>query len=388
MLRDIFYNHFPDVLSGLYFRLGINLVPEKKYPIDVGGVRKICIFATAGIGNLIMLTPMIRSLRSGIPDARITVVVSCNGARDVIEGSDLADEIVVLDGKRKLKEIRDNWPELAIAATHRGFMRAKRAFRTGAMYRLGFRYDHEGKSDTGFLFTHAVPLDESKHEVEQGLDLIRSLSRPMNGATTSRLPEIRQLYMHIEDEDRAAAGKILQDAGVQEGDLLVGIHAGLGSDDPKGRCWPMDRFARLGDILMGDYSAKLLIVGGPAEISVASGIVSTMEDKPVILAGKTTLRQTAAVIEKCHLFISNDGGPMHIAAAVGTPVIGIFGPTNSVRYGPYGENCFVVKSDLPCSPCHEPHSPEIECQSLDCLKAISVDMVMEAASPLLRQAAK
>ena len=150
-----------------------------------------------------MLTPMIRSLRRGIPDIRIAVAVSPNGAKDVIEDSDLVDEIVVLDSKRKLKEIRNDWPDLAIAATHRGFMRAKRAFRTGAMYRLGFRYDHRDKQDTGFLFTHTVPLDESKHEVEQGLDLIRPLG----------IPTIRQLYMHTEEEDRTTAGKMLQDAG-------------------------------------------------------------------------------------------------------------------------------------------------------------------------------
>lgn len=374
MLRGMFYKCSPGFLQSLYLHLGVNLVPESKYPIDIRGVKKVLIFATSGIGNLIMLTPMIRSLRSGIPDALITVAVSPNGAKDVIEGSDLVHEVVVLDSKRKLKRIRDNWPDLTIAATHRGFMRAKKAFRTGAMYRLGFRYDHKGKLDTGFLFTHTVPLNETEHEVEQGLDLIRPLG----------LPQIKQLYMHIEDEDRAIVGKMLQDAGVQESDLLVGIHAGLGPDDPKGRCWPMDRFALLGDMLIGGYGAKVVIVGGQAEVSVADGIASIMEEKAIVFAGKTKLRQTAAAIEKCNLFISNDGGPMHIAATVGTPVIGIFGPTNPVRYGPYGENCFVVKSDLPCSPCHKPHDPGIECQSLDCLKAVSVDMVMQVASPLLR----
>jgi ADP-heptose:LPS heptosyltransferase len=256
-------------------------------------------------------------------------------------------------------------------------MRAKRVFRTGAMYRLGFGYDHKGKLDTGFLFTHAVPLDESKHEAEQGLDLIRPLG----------LPEIRQLYMHIEDEDRAIAGKILQDAGVQEGDLLAGIHIGPGPDDPERgwRCWATDRYAQLGDIPIRDYGAKLIIVGSPAEVTVADTVASIMERKPVILAGRTTLRQTAALIERCHLFISNDGGPMHIAAAVGTPVIGIFGPTSSIKHGPYDENSFVVKSSLPCSPCHRPHNPKVECEHRDCLKAISVDMVMEAVSLLLRQ---
>ncbi len=375
MLRDIFYSFSPDLLGGLYFRFGINLVPEKKYPLDVDGIRRICIFATSGIGNLIMLTPMIRTLRGGIPDARITVVVSPNGAKDVLEGGDLVDGVVVLDSKRKLRKIRDDWPDLAIAATHRGFMRAKRAFRIGAIYRLGFRYDHGEKLDTGFLYTHTVPLDESKHEVEQGLDLVRQLG----------IPEIRRLYMHIDDGDRSIAGKILQEAGVQEGDILIGVHVGPGPADPERgwRCWPIDRFAQLGDMIARDYNAKLIIVGGPGEVPVANEVASSMERKPIILAGKTTLRQTAAVMEKCRLFISNDTGPMHVAAAVGVPVIGIFGPTSPLKHGPYGDNCFVVQSDLPCRPCHEPHNPKPECESLDCLKAITVDMLMDNVSRVL-----
>jgi heptosyltransferase-2 len=375
MLRDIFYSFSPDLLGGLYFRLGVNLVPEKKYPLDVGGIRRICIFATSGVGNLIMLTPMIRTLRSGIPDARITVVVSPNGAKDVLEGGDLVDEVVVLDSKRKLRKIRDDWPDLAIAATHRGFMRAKRAFRTGAIYRLGFRYDHGEKLDTGFLFTHAVPLDGSKHEVEQGLDLIRQLG----------IPEIRQLYMHIDNEDRSIAGKILQNAGVQEGDILIGIHVVPGPSDPERgwRCWPIDRFAQLGDVTTANYNAKLIIVGGQAEVPAANEVANSMERKPIILAGKASLRQTAAVIEKCRLFISSDTGPMHVAAAVGVPVVCIFGPTSPSKHGPYGDNCFVVESDLPCRPCHEPHSPKPECESLDCLRAITVDIVMDTVSKVL-----
>jgi ADP-heptose:LPS heptosyltransferase len=172
MLRDIFYNYFTDILGSLYFHLGINLVPEKKHPIDVGGVKKVCIFATEGIGNLTVLTPMIQSLRRGIPEVSITVVVSSDEMRDTIEDSDL---VVVLDSKRKLKKIRDDWPDLAIDATHRGYAGAKMAFRSGAMYRLGFRYDKADKMNTGFMYTHAVPLDESKEEAERRLDLIRPL---------------------------------------------------------------------------------------------------------------------------------------------------------------------------------------------------------------------
>ena len=373
MLRDIFYSFSPDLLGGLYFRFGVNLVPEKKYPLDVGGIRRICIFATSGIGNLIMLTPMIRTLRSGIPDARITVVVSPNGAKDVLEGGDLVDEVVVLDRKRKFKKIRDDWPDLAIAAIQGGLMRAKRAFRSGAIYRLGYRYDHGEKLDTGFLFTHTVPLDNSKHEVEQGLDLIRQLG----------IPEIRKLYMHIDHEDRSIAGKMLQEAGVQEGDTLIGIHVGPADPEQGWRCWPINRFAHLGDVITTNYNAKVTIVGGPAEVQIANEVATSMERKPIVLAGRTTLRQTAAVIEKCRLFVSSDTGPMHVAAAVGIPVIGIFGPTSPSKHGPYGDNCFVIESDMPCRPCHEPHNPKPECESFDCLKAITVDMVMDTVVRIL-----
>jgi heptosyltransferase-2 len=375
MLRDLFYNYSPAILGKLYFRLGVNLVPEKDELIDLGGVKKICIFGTSGIGNLIMLTPMIRTLRAGIPDAYITVVVLPNGAKDVLEGGDLVDSVVVLDSKRKLKQIRDDWYDLAIAATHRGFMRAKRAFRTGTIYRLGFRYNHENKLNTGFLYTHSVPLDESKHEVEQGLDLIRPFG----------LKEVKKLYMRVTDEDREAGSGVLDEVNLGKDDLLMGFHIGPGPDDRlRGwRCWQFDRFAQLGDRLISQYGAKLVIVGGASEIPAAEQVAALMREKPIILAGKTTLRQTAALMERLRLFISNDSGPMHIAAAVGTRVIGIFGPTSSALHGPYGENGFVAESGLPCQPCHKPHEPAIECESKDCLKAISVDMVMEIASPIL-----
>jgi len=370
--RDMFFTFFPEILGEIYFRSGLRLVPERKYPIDVGGVKKIYIFGTSGIGNLIMLTPMIKSLRYGIPDAKIKVIVLPNGAKYVLEGSPLVDEVIVFDGKGKLREIRHDWPDLTIAATHRGFMRAKEAFRTGAFWRLGFRYNHEGKQNSSFLYTHAVNYDEDKHEVEQGLDLICPLG----------LPEIRELYMHVEEDDRSFARKLLHENGIKD-DILFGFYTGLDQDHPKGRCWPLDRFAELGDMLAADYGAKIVIVGGSTETIAANAIADIMKNKPIVLTGKTTLRQAAAVIEKCQLFVSSDGGPMHIAAAMRTPVIGIFGPTDWVSHAPYGSRCLVVRSELECAPCHKPHGEGVKCQSLDCLKSISVDMLARAVSQIL-----
>ncbi len=224
-----------------------------------------------------------------------------------------------------------------------------------------------------FPFTHAVPYDEKKHEVEQGLDLIRPLG----------LPEIRELYMHISENDQEEAEKILQEANVKTNKPIFGIYTGLDPDHPKGRCIPLDKFAKLGDILSSNYGAEIIIVGNSEETPTAKIIADMMVNKPKILTGKTTLRQVAAVIEKCSLFVSSDGGPMHIAAAVGVPVVGIFGPTDWVSHAPYGKRCRVVRSNMECAPCHKAHGEGVKCVNQECLKSISIDSIMEAISSLI-----
>lgn len=370
---SLFYEYFPEILGELYFRLGIRLIPDGRYELDPDGIKRICIFGTSGIGNLIMLTPMIRTLRASIPDSKITVVVLPNGAKDVLDGSPLVDKVIEMDSKQIIKDIRHNFPDLTIAATHRGFMRAKEAFRTGAFWRLGFKYDHRNRKDTSFLFTQSVNYEEAKHEVEQGLDLIRPLG----------FPEIRELYMHVEDSDREFADKLLLDEGIDKNDLVFGLYTGLDPSNPKGRCWHLDRFAELGDRIIEKYKCKIIIVGGAGEKPTAEKLSELMQNKPVILTGKTTLRQVAAVAERCRLFISSDGGLMHVASAMGVPVIGIFGPTDWVSHAPYGKKCLVVKSDYHCSPCHKPHREMAKCDHFSCLENISVDMVIEAVNNVL-----
>ena len=181
MLRDLFFHFGPDILGGLYFRFGVNLVPGKKHPVDMAGIKRICVLAAPDMDDLAALAPMIHSLRRSIPDVWITIAVSSNEVRDMT--GELADEVVTLGGWRKFKGIRADWYDMTIAASPGGFASAKMAFRTGARCRLGFRYDHKGKPDTSFLFTHAVTLDKSKNEAERRLDLIHSpLKKPPGGS--------------------------------------------------------------------------------------------------------------------------------------------------------------------------------------------------------------
>ena len=129
-----------------------------------------------------------------------------------------------------------------------------------------------------------------------------------------------------------------------------------------------------------DY-VKIIIFGGKDEIELVDVILENMKESPINVVGKTSLRQTAALIEKCKIFISNDTGPMHIAAAMGVPVVAIFGPTNFYRTSPFGKQHIIVKSDLPCVPCYR--GGNAKCDEIRCLKLISVDDVLNAVESLI-----
>jgi len=354
----------------------MRFVSVAKEEIDFGGVKRVCVLATPGIGNLVMLTPMLNSLRQAIPDVSITLLVASEVAKTLLDGTPLADEIIVMTDKNKrkaLKMVRNNWPDLTIATTHRGYMCARTAFHTGARYKVGFRYDYLNSEDTDFFFTHPVPCEEGRHEVEQALALLEPLG----------LYGRRELCLYITPEEDEESKELLFDAGIQNSDLLIGCHVSSNTR-PKYLCWTKERFAELCNSLAEEYSEKIVIVGGDEEIPVIEEMAKLMSEKPIILAGKTTIRQTAAIIKRLKLFIANDGGPMHIAAAVETPIIGLFGPTDPKIYASYGENSFVVKSNLPCSPCHKPSSEGYDCETGDCFTDISVEEVLKVARQVLK----
>ncbi|MBM3238459.1 hypothetical protein FJZ31_19370 [Candidatus Poribacteria bacterium] len=179
MLRDIFYNYIPDLLSGLYFRCGIRLIRAAKEEIDLGAVKRVCVLANPGMGNILMLIQMLKTLRHAIDVLKLLVVVDSEASMNLLEQSALADKIFVLnDTVRKnkvLRQIRNEWPDLTIAATHPNYANAKIAFQTGAVYNIGFRYDYITHQNSDFFFTHPIPFDPQKPELEQYLDLTRPL---------------------------------------------------------------------------------------------------------------------------------------------------------------------------------------------------------------------
>jgi ADP-heptose:LPS heptosyltransferase len=166
------------------------------------------------------------------------------------------------------------------------------------------------------------------------------------------------------------------------------IH-GIGPEDRKvilnaparwpSKSWPKESFAELGDQLASRIGAKIILTGGRADRSLVEEIASQMRTRPLVAAGRTTLKELCALFRKVDLVITCDSGPMHIAAALGTRTVALFGPTDPRRTGPYGMGHRVLQKQMDCVPCFKRRCPDNRC-----LKEITVEEVGEAAAEILR----
>jgi ADP-heptose:LPS heptosyltransferase len=172
----------------------------------------------------------------------------------------------------------------------------------------------------------------------------------------------------------------LQDAGVQNGEKLVAIAP---VDRLGVRSWPLERFVAVAAALSRHPGVRIVLIGTPGQRWVAKEFQQSVGSRLVDLVGKTRIRQLSALLKRMHLVIANDSAPMHIAAAVGAPVLGLFGPSSPDRGRPFGEQHAVLKAELPCSPCGLSICKNQN--QLECLTSIEVGDVVEKAGDMLRR---
>ena len=234
----------------------------------------------------------------------------------------------------------------------------------GAKYRIGRDTDRRG-----FFYNLKVPEGSlsSSHEVERMLDIARTLGAKIRN---------KDLEIPLFTDDRNYVTEFFSQHHIREDDLVIGINPGAFRPSRK---WDKKKFALVADGLSKKYQARIIITGGKRDIKLANNISNLMIIKPIIVAGKTTLKQLAVLIQKCKLFITNDSGPMHIAAAVKTPLIALFGP-GPLEYSPYGDGKrhIVIKKEVDCSPCYK-----MKCRSHKCMERISAGEVLQAAEKQL-----
>ena len=323
------------------------------------------------LGDVLLSTPVLRVLRERYPTARLTMAVN-HGTEDMVKWNpDLNDVIVVERGGitaqlRLCQRVRQRRFDCVIDLTD-GDRSGILTWFTGAPVRIGFNDEHRWR---GRLYTTIVPTPPGVvHRIERDLAALIPLRIES---------EPRPLVLHTSREDEESADRLLRELGVLETDNalvkpLVMFHPGARYWF---KAWPADRFATLADRLSETYGCRILIAGTEQERTISDVITSQARSGPISIAGRASLLQCAAIMKRCRLFIGNDNGIMHVASAVGTPVVGLFGPSNPREWGPRGGRTHTVYKGVDCRPCFHPTCLRGE---KNCMKLITVDEVATAA---------
>ena len=218
-----------------------------------------------------------------------------------------------------------------------------------------------------FLNKRIPAVDMNKHAILRSLMLLEAL-----GVKSRKI----QYDLPVFEKDRTKTAALLKESGLCGSGPVVAVNPVAKWET---KLWNNKKFAELCDRLVNDRGAEIIFTGSKDDLTVVDDITSDMHSKAVNLAGKTTLKMLAAVFEQSDLVISTDTGPMHLSAATGTPVVAIFGPTAPWRTGPFGSMHQVVRAEMECSPCFKR-----KCDSIDCMRNISVDQVLTAVAAVLK----
>jgi len=326
------------------------------------------------VGDTILTYPTLEALKRRFPDSTITILVPGHLA-DLWKTSPYVDEIIPFEKRKGFMSIVEDF-RISRSLKQKGFdlgLILPRSFRSafqlflaGIPIRIG--YADEGRS---FLLTHRISRRKEvlrSHRVYYYHELLGFLEK-MNDLVPLRLP--------LREEDRTWAEEVLKESGLLDGRPLIGINPGAAYGLAK--CWHPDRFAELGRRLSRKWKATVLIFGRAEEREMANKILQQMGGAGVDFTGKTGLLQLAAFLEKCCLLVSNDTGTMHVAAAIGTPVVAIFGSTDPVTTGPWGDGHVVVRKEVSCSPCLKRFCPTDH----RCMELITADEVEEVVEKKL-----
>src|SRR3990172_4499806 len=335
--------------------------------------KKILVMRYRFIGDTVLTVPFLRNLRRAEPDAFIAWMVA-PGSSDVVRGIPYVDRMIAWDPVTihadsrgthrtilsKLAFIRDlralRFDKVYVLK--RSLSSAVLAWLTGAPKRIGF--DTEGR---GILLTTKVPYRHDRHEVEKFLDVLR--------ADGVKVEDDRLEIWTTPEEERNAA-RVLRESGIDASERVAAIHPF--SAVPQ-RGWPMENFAALADRLRNEAGFRPVVLGGPGDVGPFGPMRHLFGAGTVDLVGKCTLRETIALLKQCVLFVGNDSGIMHLAAAAGTPLVALFGPQSPVKFGPWSDRAKVIYKKLECSPCRQKFFKECEPSARmrpACMESISV----------------
>jgi len=346
-----------------------------------GGFRNILIINLGGIGDILLSTPALKAIRNRYPDTRISLAVVPR-AYEIVKDMPYIDEVFLLDTSLCIGRLWDGIKTIAILRTKRfdiavnmrtlvsGISALKIRLLLGMIGpRMSAGRDTDGRGSFFDIKVHETILGE-KCEIDYDIDMARSLGAEV----TDRTIDIR-----TGEADTRNVERMLKDSGVIPEDILVNIHIGGKSSHQ----WPAGNYFELMEKLNKEISCKFLITGSGKDRRNINGLMEKSGAGIIDMMGRLTFRELAALIKMCRICVCNDTGPMHVAAALGTPLIAIFGPGYLKRFDPrnISDKAVVLYKKASCAPCDKP-----SCSSLKCLRSITVQEVMDKCLEMLKAA--
>jgi len=340
---------------------------------------KILIRGVNWIGDAMMTIPAMRALRRLFPESQTTLLIN-DPAGQLFQSFSAVDRVIgftcrpgmsgVTDRLTLVRKLRQCRFDLCLILPN-SFDSALIPFLAAIPERVGF--DRDGR---GLLLTQPVPpvaRAEGRHQAYHYLDLVSAL-----GPIESTL----NMDLDLDEKARQWAKEQLDPLKERRQGPLIGLNPGAAYGPAKR--WFPERFAALGRRLAAELDAAIVVVGGPDEKGLGASIAGAIGPEVLDLSGRTSLPQLAAALARCDLIVTNDSGPMHLASAVGVPLVAVFGPTDPRATSPMGRHS-IVRKECPCAPCLERICPRGDTL---CMALVEVDDVLPAVKDILREGEK
>jgi len=355
----------------------------EKRLIHIDPPRSILLVKLSAIGDVVHTLPLLEVLRENFPQAKIDWLVE-EEASPIIRGHKGIDRVIVSLRKSWQKRLLSPKGRFSLVSEVRRFVRELRTheydlvidlqglFKSGLLTglargrrKIGFTGSREGS--ILFLTDRPYPFDYNRHALDRYLLAAEYLGCSVN-SWSGKIP--------LRSEDKERIDHLLARC-FSPGDVLIAVN-------PMARwvtkLWSEKQFSRLAERLREELSLRVIFTGSPSDRPVIERIIADLNPQPLNLAGRTTLRELAFLYTRCGLVVTTDTGPMHIAAAMGVPVVALFGPTAPWRTGPHGKGHSVIRKDLACSPCFRK-----KCSHMTCMESITVEDVFDAVRKVMEQ---
>lgn len=350
---------------------------RKPNPLEV---KNILLCKLWGIGNLVMIMPFLESLRRRFPDASLSFL-TIESNRSLLEKNPYLDQVYTIRTRGSVSPLFDivrlvprlRRQRFDLFLDFEQFLRvtAILGFLSKSHQRIGLATPGQGRAP---LFHAKVPYRRDRHMTEVFGDVVRSAGVEVKGLRPLSVPRCEEGAKHASDfieKEMTGTGP------------LVAIHPGSGDHFP-GRRWPPERFATLADQLVKTRGARIIITGTESESSIVDRVCAAMHHRGVTVAGRFPIESFIELIAQIDLIVSNDTAPVHIASALGTPVVAIYGPNTPELYGPLHRASRSVYNKLPCSPCLSNLSAKTSnCRLPACILGVEVDQVLIECESLL-----